>query len=116
MRGRVLVVEDNAQVGEFSSQLLHDLGYQTVLASNAEAALQLIEKEPNGFDIVFSDVMMPGMDGATLGQKIRQLLPHIPFVLTRVIATSLTMKSRTALNFFKSPIPSRIFQAFCDAP
>ena len=82
MRGRVLVVEDNAQVGEFSSQLLHDLGYQTVLASNAQAALQLIEKEPNGFDIVFSDVMMPGMDGATLGQKIRQLLPHSPFVLT----------------------------------
>jgi hypothetical protein len=37
--GQVLVVEDNAEVGEFSSQLLRDLGYQTVLASNAAEAL-----------------------------------------------------------------------------
>ena len=46
VRAQVLVVEDNAEVGEFSSQLLLDLGYETVLASNAEEALQLIEKEP----------------------------------------------------------------------
>ena len=76
------MVEDNAQVGEFSSQLLHDLGYQTVVASNAEEALQLIEKESDRFDIVFSDVVMPGLDGVSLGQEIRQRLPHMPFVLT----------------------------------
>ena len=69
-------------MGEFSSQLLRDLGYQTVLASNAEEALQLIDKEPERFDIVFSDVVMPGLDGVTLGQQIRQRFPHIPFVLT----------------------------------
>jgi hypothetical protein len=34
--GQILVVEDNAEVGEFSSQLLRDLGYQTVLASNGK--------------------------------------------------------------------------------
>ena len=103
MRGRVLVVEDNAQVGEFSSQLLHDLGYQTVLASNAEAALQLIEKEPNGFDIVFSDVMMPGMDGATLGQKIRQLLPHIPFVLTSGYSHVLNNEGQHGFELLQKP-------------
>jgi signal transduction histidine kinase len=81
-RGQVLVVEDNAQVGEFSSQLLRDLGYQTVLASNAEEALQLIEKEPERFDVVFSDVVMPGLDGVALGQHIRSRFPGIPFVLT----------------------------------
>ena len=57
------MVEDNAEVGEFSSQLLSDLGYRTVLASNAEDALQLIDKEPERFDVVFSDVVMPGLDG-----------------------------------------------------
>ena len=81
-RGRVLVVEDNAQVGEFSSQLLRDLGYETVLASNAEEALQLIDKEPERFDVVFSDVVMPGLDGVALGQNIRRRFPRIPFVLT----------------------------------
>ncbi len=81
-RGQVLVVEDNAQVGEFSSQLLRDLGYQTVLASNAEEALQLIDKEPGRFDVVFSDVVMPGLDGLALGQHIRRRFPRISFVLT----------------------------------
>jgi CheY-like chemotaxis protein len=81
-RGQVLVVEDNAGVGEFSSQLLRDLGYQTVLASNAEEALQLIDKEPERFDVVFSDVVMPGLDGVALGQHIRRRFPRIPFVLT----------------------------------
>ena len=38
----MLVVEDNAEVGEFSTQLLHDLGYETVLASSAEQALELL--------------------------------------------------------------------------
>ena len=111
MHGRILVVEDNPQVGGFSSQLLQDLGYQTVLASDAEAALQIIEKEPDGFDIVFSDVVMPGMDGATLGQKLRQLLPNIPLSSQAAIATSLSTKVS-----FKSPIPSKIFHASCDAP
>jgi signal transduction histidine kinase/ActR/RegA family two-component response regulator len=80
--GQVLVVEDNAEVGEFSSQLLSDLGYQTVLASNAEEALQLIDKEPERFDVVFSDVVMPVLDGVALGQHIRRRFPRIPFVLT----------------------------------
>jgi CheY-like chemotaxis protein len=103
MHGRVLVVEDNAQVGEFSSQLLQDLGYQTVLATNAEAALQLIEKEPNGFDIVFSDVVMPGIDGVTLGQKIRQRLPHMPFVLTSGYSQVLRDSGNYGFDFLQKP-------------
>ena len=81
-RGQILVVEDNAQIGEFSSQLLRDLGYQTVLASNAEEALQLIDQEPQGFDVVFSDVVMPGLDGVAFAQHIRRRFPHMPIVLT----------------------------------
>ena len=80
-RWNILVVEDNAEVGEFSRQLLHDLGYQTVLASNAEEALKLIDEAPSRFDIVLSDVVMPGLDGVSLGKEIRKRLPELPFVL-----------------------------------
>jgi DNA-binding NtrC family response regulator len=75
-------VEDNAQVGEFSSQLLRDLGYHTVLASGAEEALRLIAETTEKFDVVFSDVVMPGLDGISLGKKIKEYLPDLPFVLT----------------------------------
>jgi PAS domain S-box-containing protein len=77
----VLVVEDNLEVGEFSTQLLQDLGYQTVLVRNGAEALRLLEENPSGFDIVLSDVVMPGMDGVALGKEIRRRLPSVPIVL-----------------------------------
>jgi len=80
-RGCILVVEDNAEVGEFSTQLLNDLGYQTVLASSAETALQLLGENADRFDLVLSDVVMPGMDGVSLGREIRRRLPGLPVVL-----------------------------------
>ena len=80
-RWSVLVVEDNAEVGEFSTQLLGDLGYQTVLARNAQEALNLLDEDAGRFDIVLSDVVMPGIDGVALGREVRRRLPHLPFVL-----------------------------------
>jgi CheY-like chemotaxis protein len=80
-RWNILVVEDNPEVGEFSTQLLGDLGYRTVLAGNAEEALELIDQDPKRFDIVLSDVVMPGLDGVSLGKEIRRRYPGLPFVL-----------------------------------
>ena len=102
-RGQVLVVEDNAQVGEFSSQLLRDLGYQTVLASNAEEALQLIGNEPERFDVVFSDVVMPGLDGVTLGHHIRRRFPSIPFVLTSGFSHELNGDGNHGFDLLQKP-------------
>ena len=102
-RGLVLVVEDNAQVGEFSSQLLRDLGYQTVLASNAEEALRLIDREPERFDVVFSDVVMPGLDGVAFGQHIRRRFPHLPFVLTSGFSHALTGDGNPGFDLLQKP-------------
>jgi len=80
-RGNVLVVEDNVEVGEFATQLLHDLGYGTVLARNADEALKLLDETPEHFDLVLSDVVMPGLDGVALGREIRRRVPDLPVVL-----------------------------------
>ena len=79
---RVLVVEDNRDVGAFATQTLAELGYVTVWAQNAERALEQLSVDGDRFDIVFSDVVMPGMDGIQLGQEIRRLHPALPVVLT----------------------------------
>ncbi|MDX7954082.1 response regulator, partial [Lichenihabitans sp. Uapishka_5] len=78
----VLVVEDNADVGAFAVQSLTDLGYVTVLANNAEEALAELAGDAVRFDVVFSDVVMPGMSGIELGQKIREQHHDLPVVLT----------------------------------
>lgn len=80
--GRVLVVEDNADVGQFASQVLSDLGFEAVLEPNANAALDRLEHEKGRFDVVFSDVVMPGMNGVEFGRVVRERWPVIPVVLT----------------------------------
>jgi PAS domain S-box-containing protein len=81
-RGCVLVVEDNHAVGEFAAQLLEDLGYSTMWAAGGQAALDLVEEGPQRIDLVFSDVMMPGMNGVDLAQRLRREHPRLPVVLT----------------------------------
>ncbi len=78
---RVLVVEDNLEVGQFCNEVLQDLGYVTAWAKNAGEALALLDKN-NSFDVVFSDVVMPGVSGLELGQEIRRRFPSLPVVLT----------------------------------
>ncbi len=79
---RVLVVEDNVEVGTFSTQILNDLGYVTTWAANADEALRLLDETPDAFDVVFSDVVMPGMSGVDLGREIRRRYPGLPVLLT----------------------------------
>jgi PAS domain S-box-containing protein len=79
---RVLVVEDNADVGDFATLLLTDLGYAATRAGNAQAALDLLGSEPGRFDVVFTDVVMPGMSGLELARELGRRMPDMPVVLT----------------------------------
>jgi PAS domain S-box-containing protein len=78
----VLVVEDNLDVGEFAIQALTELGYSTDLATNAQDALTKLQEDSDRFDVVFSDVVMPGMNGIELAYVLRNHYPALPVVLT----------------------------------
>lgn len=99
---RVLVVEDNVEVGRFSSQILADLGYETTLATNADEALKLLN-EANEFDVVFSDVIMPGMNGVDLGREIRRRYPKVPVVLTSGYSEVLAEEGRHGFDLIQKP-------------
>ena len=77
----VLVVEDNADVGTFAVQTLTDLGYVPVLATNAEEALAELTRDAERFDVVFTDVVMPGMNGIDLAHRIREEHHDLPVLL-----------------------------------
>ena len=68
----MLVVEDNVEVGTFSTQLLRDLGYETTWAAAGGEALKLLDENPERFDVVLTDVVMPGISGVELGHEIRR--------------------------------------------
>ena len=77
----VLVVEDNAEVGQFATDALAELGYATTLVGNATHALEELAVDADRFDVVFTDVVMPGMTGIELAQEIRRHHADLPVVL-----------------------------------
>ncbi|ARP94695.1 PAS domain-containing sensor histidine kinase [Bordetella genomosp. 13] len=79
---KILVVEDNETVGAFVRNLLIEMGQEPAWVLDAAAALRALEEEQGGFDIVFTDVVMPGMNGVELAQRIRAQWPSIRVILT----------------------------------
>ncbi len=78
--GRILLVEDNVEVGEFAAHLLGELGHKVVRAQSGEEALE--RALTDGFDLVFTDVVMPGMSGLDLAAQLAEVRPDLPVILT----------------------------------
>jgi PAS domain S-box-containing protein len=100
---RILVVEDNEDVGKFSTELLQDLGYATRRADNARQALALIAADELAFDLVFSDVIMPGMNGVELATIIRERYPGLPVVLTSGYSSVLAENAHHGFELIQKP-------------
>lgn len=78
----ILIVEDNDELGEFGLDLLAEMGHSATRAVNASEALRILQERHAEFDLVFSDVVMPGTDGVELAKEIRLKWPDLPVVLT----------------------------------
>ncbi|WP_272913249.1 hybrid sensor histidine kinase/response regulator [Methylobacterium sp. SyP6R] len=100
---RVLVVEDNLDVGAFAEQALRELGYVTVWAKDAHQALAEIERDSSQFEVVFSDVVMPGMNGVELAGEIRRRRPDIPVVLTSGYSDVLAAEGTHGFDLLRKP-------------
>jgi two-component system, NtrC family, sensor kinase len=100
---RVLVVEDNVEVGKFATDALGGLGYSTTLVGNATHALEELTIDPARFDAVFSDVVMPGMSGIELAQEIRRRHHDLPVVLTSGYSHVLSQNGSYGFELLQKP-------------
>src|SRR6266702_4695835 len=100
---RVLVVEDNDDVGQFSTELLEDLGYVVRRVANANAALAILGENEFAVDLVFSDVIMPGMNGVELAGFIRERYPGLPVVLTSGYSNVLAENAHHGFELIQKP-------------
>ena len=75
-RGRILLIEDEDGVRGIAASLLRSRGYEVEEACDGEEAMEILEDNPNSFDLVISDVVMPGKDGPTLIREAKDLLGH----------------------------------------
>jgi len=84
----VLIVEDEEGVRQVVAEALQEFGYRILLASDAHAAVSVLERDP--VDLLLSDIVMPGgMSGLELADKARQLQRGLPVLLTTGFAEAI---------------------------
>ncbi len=77
---RILFVEDEDSVRAFGVRALKKKGYEVVDSNSAENALEILEND-NNFDLLLTDMVLPGMSGAQLTNKVKEKLPQISVIL-----------------------------------
>lgn len=79
----ILLVEDDLSVQHLTCRILQQHGYHIIVASNGEEALQRIKENPEEkIDLLFTDVVMPQMNGKELADQIKSLHPNIKVLYT----------------------------------
>ena len=74
----ILIVEDDKEICQLYSKVLIKNGYQVTGAANGKEALEAMES--NYFDLIISDIMMPGIDGFEFASTVRSLNNDIPIL------------------------------------
>ncbi len=84
----ILVVDDEEALRTVIVDLLSQLGYQILSAAGGEEALQLARAYPNRIDLLLSDVIMDGLPGPELAEKLLQSRPELKVVYMSGFADS----------------------------
>jgi two-component system, cell cycle sensor histidine kinase and response regulator CckA len=105
-RGRILVVEDEDSVRAFAVRALTSRGFTVMEADSGEVALEVIEADKDGFELILSDVVMPEMDGPTMLKELRK----------RKITTKVIFMSGYAEEAFERNLEESADFAFLQKP
>ncbi|MGE3542219.1 MAG: PAS domain S-box protein [Candidatus Tectimicrobiota bacterium] len=79
---RILYIDDEATLVDLGTALLERLGYQATGCTDPQQALELFRSQPSDFDLVITDLAMPGMSGFELAQALLEVRPDLPVILS----------------------------------
>ncbi len=102
---RVLIVDDDPGQRSLLESFLSSQGFQIILASSGEMALELLASDE--IDIMISDVRMPGISGLEVMQQARSIYPTLPILLVTAYADirdAVTVMRDGAVNYLEKPI------------
>ena len=94
---RVLLVEDEDAVRDLAKRILTEAGYWVTAASRGRDALRVLEDPRQEFDLLVSDVVMPGMGGVELTERAKKLRPDLPVLMMSGYTTPLGEEDRRAM-------------------
>jgi CheY-like chemotaxis protein len=106
---RVLLVEDNEHVREFAHHLLDELGYRVLSVASGEEALEVLGREP--VDLLFSDVVMPGLSGLELARLARNDHPSLPVLLASGYSEEIVGSAGSEFEIVRKPYEVTLLEA-----
>ena len=77
----ILFVDDEEQIMTLGKMILEDLGYDVIATLRSHEALEIFKKDNSKFDLIISDISMPGLTGIELSNEISKIRPNLPIVL-----------------------------------
>lgn len=108
----VLVIDDDAVVGRSFNRVLSDKGYEVDTAMSGEEALKDIEA--HNYDVVFTDIRMPGMDGLEVAEQIKARCPWTPVVVITGYGTEENEAKASVLGvsgFVRKPLTPEMIES-----
>ncbi len=100
-RATILVVDDEATMRDLLVDTLDAIGYLPTGASDGSEALQKLKEQK--FDLMITDIMMPGIDGIALLKKVRKDYPNLPVLFIAGVATPEIMDQASPDGFLAKP-------------
>uniref|UniRef100_C6E018 histidine kinase n=1 Tax=Geobacter sp. (strain M21) TaxID=443144 RepID=C6E018_GEOSM len=91
---RVLFVDDEESLTVLGKGILEDLGYNVVTSNSSRRAMEMFRADPALFDLVITDLTMPGLTGKAIAKEIHALRPDIPIILCTGYTESFDEKDR----------------------
>ena len=92
-------MDDEIALARVGKKMLERLGYAVTTATSSTEALAILREQPDEFDLVITDLTMPVMDGAQLGNQLLQVQPHLPIILTTGYSLVMTDEKVRDLGF-----------------
>ena len=78
---RIVFIDDENTLAEMGREMLERLGYEVIAATSSARALEIFRAQPDRFDLVITDMTMPGMTGKELATELLRIRPDIPIIL-----------------------------------
>ena len=91
---RILFVDDEEQIRESTRRFLGKLGYRVAVFSNGADALDAFSRDPASWDVLVTDMTMPGLSGKELAQRALELRPGLPVILCCGFSSQIDARGR----------------------
>ncbi|MCG8620129.1 MAG: PAS domain S-box protein [Desulfobacterales bacterium] len=107
---RILFVDDEKALAVIGKSLLESLGYTVDIMTDAPAALEIVQEKPSRFDLIITDMTMPGISGETLTKGVLAVNPHMKLILCTGFSSRIDRERALSIGahcYMEKPIVKR---------